>query len=48
MAAYLIFSFPSALNKRKYDNMTAAIIATAALKPDRHNVPLRSYHGTVN
>lgn len=28
--------------------MTEGIIATPALKTDRYNVPLRSYHGTIN
>ena len=31
-----------------YVNMTQAIISPAALKTDRCNVPLRSYHGTIN
>lgn len=44
------FSFPDALNKinNNNNNMTQVIVSIAALKSDRYNIPLRSYHGTIN
>lgn len=42
------FSFPDALNKINNNNMTQVIVSIAALKSDRYNIPLRSYHGTIN